>query len=163
MIATKLRHRVPCPRKWFCFEQVRLVCDDKSISVDNAVSTSTSLFFYSRVHESDKQNESCDGREGGSNVVDKMWLAQERTPPGETAEAPPKKHRDKPSSHTNMRLNGTSRRWFAAIRQARKGRESARAAGWSLYMRSPCSCRCRNVKGWRRMSTQAMGVRVASS
>ena len=26
---------------------------------------------------------------------------------------------------------------------------------------SPCSCRCRNVQRWRRMSTQTMGVRVA--
>ena len=39
----------------------------------------------------------------------KIWLAVEEdrphtrsSPPGETAEAPPRKHRDKPSSHTNL-------------------------------------------------------------
>ena len=34
MLATKLRYHDPCPgMKWFCFDQMRLVCGDKSISV----------------------------------------------------------------------------------------------------------------------------------
>ena len=43
----------------------------------------------------------------------KMWLAAREgsqqirsSPPGETAEAPPKRHRDKPSSRTNLAGGG---------------------------------------------------------
>ena len=54
-----------------------------------------------------------------------------------------------------MRLNGTSRKRVAAIWLAKKTRETARADG------SPC--RCRNVKRWKKMCTQAMGVRAVTS
>ena len=58
------------------------------------------------------------GKRGGSNRVEKTWLAareessQNRSSPrDETAEAPPKKHRDKPSSHTNWAGGGGETEW----------------------------------------------------
>ena len=122
----------------------------------------SSFFFLARVHENEvsslmRRRELC--KAGRANKRTMRWgekvgatglqevaglhestRAQTRSsPPGETAEEPPEKHRDKPSSHTNLAGCGgetdTSRRWVPA-----------RVAGWSRLMGSPCSCLCRNVK-----------------
>ena len=82
------------------------------------------------------------------------------------AEAPPKKHRDKPGSH-NLVGGGGETAWGIPkvgcgklISKESEG-VSTRCRSELVDGRSPCICHC--VKSWRKMSTQAMGVRALSS